>query len=452
MSSSKIELFDAEWYLSKYKDVLFSGIEAFKHYELIGKKLNRCPSGNFDPIFYAANNPDVTASGMDLAQHYLHYGIKEGRIGIKPQITNQKLSLSVSIVVPTYNRARALPIVAEKIKEYSNGVIYELIFINDGSTDDTEEVLKKLSSNHQEIRWASVENCGAGTARNIGADLSRHDLILFIGDDIIPADNNFLKSHIVYHQLNQSPNFAVLGKVVWPDDYFLITPVMEHIQGPGGEQFGYTDMMPFRNWDWRFFYTCNVSVKRVVVNDWLSDGFCKEFSGCGFEDGEFAYRMSKKYGDYNIFYIDDSIGYHYHYHNVRSFLKRQYFAGAMAEVLTSLHPELIDELKLHEIRDALASDRDVIKYLVSNLSEIEFLYKWAEILEKDNLLGSEHWHKTLLHTIFSVSFKMGYLNSLCTPLSNYAFAVMKIHEDAFQDVNRVTERKNWPEINNICLA
>jgi glycosyltransferase involved in cell wall biosynthesis len=88
-----------------------------------------------------------------------------------------------SIVIPSYNRAEFLKKTIHHLKQldYTN---YEVILVDDGSTDNTEEVIKNL--NFEKLKYIRVENGERGRARNIGTQNSKGDFITFLdSDDII---------------------------------------------------------------------------------------------------------------------------------------------------------------------------------------------------------------------------------------------------------------------------
>lgn len=85
----------------------------------------------------------------------------------------------VSVVIPTYNRARLLPAAIESVlgQEYPNT---EIIIVDDGSTDDTQEVLGRFSNR---INVLKQKNKGAAAARNHGIRVSRGDIVTFLDSD-----------------------------------------------------------------------------------------------------------------------------------------------------------------------------------------------------------------------------------------------------------------------------
>jgi|GEM_PF-842000 len=94
----------------------------------------------------------------------------------------------VSIVIPAYNAApfleRALQSVLDQT--YTN---YEVVFIDDGSEDDTSSVVERFSEKFGErLRYVHQENAGVSAARNHGIEIARGDWILFFDadDEMLP--------------------------------------------------------------------------------------------------------------------------------------------------------------------------------------------------------------------------------------------------------------------------
>lgn len=87
----------------------------------------------------------------------------------------------VSVIVSNYNYARYLPQALNSVlaQSYSN---IEIIVVDDGSTDDSENVLRSYE-NH--IRWIRQKNQGVSAARNRGVKETRGELIAFLDADDI---------------------------------------------------------------------------------------------------------------------------------------------------------------------------------------------------------------------------------------------------------------------------
>jgi glycosyltransferase involved in cell wall biosynthesis len=113
---------------------------------------------------------------------------------------------TVGIVIPSYNRAAYLPGCLECIfaQTYQD---YEIIIVDDGSTDDTHAVLEPWIRAGK-VRYIRQENAGPGTARNRGARETTASLIAFLdSDDLWPRDK--LAWQVAY--LNDHPEVDVVG-------------------------------------------------------------------------------------------------------------------------------------------------------------------------------------------------------------------------------------------------
>ena len=89
----------------------------------------------------------------------------------------------VSIILPTYNRARFLPEAIESIRS-QQFTHWELIVVDDGSTDETPELIEQLTADiWQPVRFIRQENQGPYAARNTGLDHAAGRYIAFFDSD-----------------------------------------------------------------------------------------------------------------------------------------------------------------------------------------------------------------------------------------------------------------------------
>lgn len=110
----------------------------------------------------------------------------------------------LSIIIPIYNREKTIEFCLNSILNQSYDS-FEIIIINDCSTDKTIEILKKIQKKtKQKIKIISnKKNLGAGESRNIGIKNTTGDYICFVdSDDYI--DNNYLESLINFAVKNNS--------------------------------------------------------------------------------------------------------------------------------------------------------------------------------------------------------------------------------------------------------
>jgi glycosyltransferase involved in cell wall biosynthesis len=99
------------------------------------------------------------------------------------------------VVIPTYNRATTLPRAIKSVTEQSFAD-FELIVVDDGSSDNTESVVKSLAD--PRIIYVRRENGGQCAARNTGAEESRAKYLVFLDDDdeLLPGALERLRSGI----------------------------------------------------------------------------------------------------------------------------------------------------------------------------------------------------------------------------------------------------------------
>jgi len=91
----------------------------------------------------------------------------------------------VSIIIPCYNQANYLPISLVSVLEqtYSN---WECIIINDGATDNTQQVAKEWCAKDTRFVYVEKQNGGLSSARNAGINSAKGDYIQFLdADDIL---------------------------------------------------------------------------------------------------------------------------------------------------------------------------------------------------------------------------------------------------------------------------
>lgn len=103
----------------------------------------------------------------------------------------------ISIIVPVYNAEKYIERCLDSIfsQTYRD---YEIIVVNDGSTDRTEEILQQYRTDER-IQYFSQQNQGQASARNIGLERSRGEYISFVdADDII--QETFLEVMMGYAQ------------------------------------------------------------------------------------------------------------------------------------------------------------------------------------------------------------------------------------------------------------
>lgn len=90
-----------------------------------------------------------------------------------------------SIIIPAYNAEKYIELCLDSISKQSFND-YELIIINDGSTDHTFNICNRFALNKKQIHLINKENAGVSVARNVGLQQAEGEYVLFVdADDIL---------------------------------------------------------------------------------------------------------------------------------------------------------------------------------------------------------------------------------------------------------------------------
>lgn len=101
---------------------------------------------------------------------------------------NKKNKVKVSIIVPVYNAERYIKRLLDSILNQTMPN-YEIILVNDGSTDASESILEEYAKKDKRIVLVNVQNGGVSKARNIGLSKTTGEYVTFIdADDYIEND------------------------------------------------------------------------------------------------------------------------------------------------------------------------------------------------------------------------------------------------------------------------
>lgn len=102
--------------------------------------------------------------------------------------------IELSIIIPVYNCAPFLKTGFDKLKHlYSTGINFEIIYVNDGSTDNSLEVLNNIQENNPFVKVISQENQGSSGARNTAIEVTQGKYIQFLdADDFVDIDQLLL--------------------------------------------------------------------------------------------------------------------------------------------------------------------------------------------------------------------------------------------------------------------
>ncbi|MFN5855391.1 MAG: glycosyltransferase family 2 protein, partial [Pseudanabaenaceae cyanobacterium] len=116
-----------------------------------------------------------------------------------------------SVVIPTYNRLPILQKCLRAMEAQQFDQPYELVVIDDGSTDGTVDFLQRHREEFPHVRLLQQNHEGAAIARNTGIDAAQGEIIVFIDSDLVVTEV-FLAAHA--RVLAQDPCAFTYGRVI----------------------------------------------------------------------------------------------------------------------------------------------------------------------------------------------------------------------------------------------
>lgn len=238
----------------------------------------------------------------------------------------------IGVIIPTYNRAKVL-LTCLKHLEHQTWTDFEVIVVDDGSTDSTPELVKAYQSQSSlRIRYFRQGNSGPARARNVAISQLRSRICLMIGDDIL-ASETLIARHLGFHERNPQLQIAGLGLTCWSNSEQTVTRFMHWID-ESGLQFSYRDLLSGTRPDWKHFYTSNLSLKTAFLR---SNPFNESFRNAAMEDIELGYRLESTHS-LQMEFIPEALAFHVHPTSVRQACRRMFLAGISARLFHDIWP------------------------------------------------------------------------------------------------------------------
>lgn len=223
----------------------------------------------------------------------------EGAISTRvstPPITTPFATPHISVIIPTYNRARNLAFCLESLT-WQESLPFEVIVCDDGSSDNTREVVEQFRT-RLNVRYRYQEDLGfrAAAARNIGTGIARGKLLVYLDSDLV-VPPTFLQAHWDAHQQDAK---VVVNSYV----YRMIEEVDDDLGLPPDEYITkHRDILKPDSRDrYQIFereepleenYFLDSNALSLMASDMQAlGGFDPAFIGWGHEDTELGYRAA----------------------------------------------------------------------------------------------------------------------------------------------------------------
>ncbi len=223
----------------------------------------------------------------------------------------------VSIVVCSYNGARTLKDCLDSL-QHLHYPSYEVIFVDDGSRDGTQEIMKAYPG----VRNIAQTNQGLSFARNVGIAAARGEVVAFTDSDCM-ADRDWL--YFLVHTLLSGDFAAVGGPNISP-------PATNWIQATVGAAPGSPSHVLLTDTIAEHVPGCNMAYHKWALEE--IGGFDAEFRKAG-DDVDVCWRLMQR--GYQIGFSPAAVVWHYRRFEVRTYFSQQLGYGEAEAMLRYKH-------------------------------------------------------------------------------------------------------------------
>jgi len=230
----------------------------------------------------------------------------------------------VSVVVASYNGGRTLPACLDSLR-HLNYPNYEVILVDDGSTDDTP----RIAAHYPEIRTISQANLGLSAARNAGIRAATGEIVAFTDSDC-RVDEDWL--YYLVSDLLKTDACGIGGHNFPPPDGDTMAACVA--VAPGGPAHvmlddRYAEHIP----------GCNMAFWKWALDE--IEGFDPIFRAAG-DDVDVCWRLLQR--GYRISFTHSGFVWHYRRNSVEAYLNQQAGYGVAEAQLRHKHPEYFNSL------------------------------------------------------------------------------------------------------------
>lgn len=198
------------------------------------------------------------------------------------------MQILISVIIPTYNRAKILSKTINSILT-NNNHNYEIIIVDDGSNDDTESIVNNFKN--EKIKYFKINNSERGAARNFGVKKSKGIFLNFFDSDDIAYSNH----------IDTATKIIKKNKTIkiFHFSYDLISKNKKKIKTIINS--GYTNYKILRG----NFISCNsLFIKKSIFNEFKFD---ENRNLSGSEDWDLWLRLSRNYEIHNFKEVTSAI-------------------------------------------------------------------------------------------------------------------------------------------------
>jgi len=269
----------------------------------------------------------------------------------------------ISVVIPTFNRAAMLRRVLDSLTRQSiSRDRYEVIVVDDGSSDDTSRVCDEMAP-YLALTYLAINHGGISAAKNAGLAAAAAPILLFFDDDDV-ADVALLEEHLRTHAEYAEENVAVLGFTTW-HPLLTVTPFMEWLTDVGQFLLAYQSLTDGARLPYTYFWGGRASCKVSLLSK--HGAFDERFRFA--EDIELAYRLSQH--GLSVVFNKRAASYMIRPIGVDAHLKRCERAGEALALFSRVHPDPPVAQYCRAMGVTLPWDDDTLDAQVRRIAQLE---------------------------------------------------------------------------------
>ena len=246
----------------------------------------------------------------------------------------------LSVVIPTRDKRPLLERTLKALRQQDAGAEpWQIVVVNDGSTDDTEAYLAGLAAVEPRLCLVTPPgNVGRAAARNLGWRRAEGRWVLFLDDDIL-APPGLLRAHL--EVLAADTRHGTIGPAV-TDPAIIDGPHFHYLDSRGVAK------LPAGPAPSRYFVTQNAAVPRDALV--AIDGFDEQFSAYGFEDMDIGFRLEDAGVRFQV--VPAPVPLHLHHHSLAAYLEKKQICGRSSlRQVAQRHPHRLPEMRLDLVLD-----------------------------------------------------------------------------------------------------
>jgi glycosyltransferase involved in cell wall biosynthesis len=292
--------------------------------------------------------------------------------------------LDATIIIPTYNRKQSLLETLHSLAAQSHPPDrYEVVVVDDGSTDGTEAMLTAATFPYP-LRYMGQRNQGSAVARNTGAQHAQGRLLIFLDDDML-AEPAYVAALVAEHQsyprtVGMGTELPYLPPHATPFARIIAGEVAH--SGTGSES------------TWVQFTHCITNNLSVEKADFFEIGMMQDVAGDGptwWGDVDFGYRAHQLGFRFRRSGLAQCVHRDYSLHDLTTVCKRYYRAAGLVLLLFRKFPEIQPHLPMFDDKLPVTWQRDSVRLIVRKVARRLAASAWVlPVLERLASMVEQH--------------------------------------------------------------